>query len=112
MQYLSMDCSVTLGEALLNSKSYEQARIQLEHSLDKSERLGLRAQTARIHYLLARSLQASSNSEASAHYKQAVALLDDLRKEDGTTHLLDRADLRSMYADASHAQGGAALAHN
>lgn len=112
MQYLSLDCSVTLGEALLNSKSYDESRAQLEHSLDKSERLGLRAQTARIHYLLANSWRATSSSEALAHYRQAVVLLDDLRKEDGTAHLLDRADVRSMYADASHAQSSTVQAHN
>lgn len=114
LQYLSLDASVTLGEALLASKSYDPAREQLQNALDKSERLGVRAQTARIHYLLANSMRAMSNSDAAMHYKQAVTLLDDLHKEDGTSHLLDRSDLRSMYADASHwnTASGTVVAHN
>jgi serine/threonine protein kinase/lipopolysaccharide biosynthesis regulator YciM len=111
LQYLSLDSAVTLGEALLADKNYDQSRTQLEGALTKSERLGLRAQTARIHYLIANAM--AGNPEAEAHYKQSVALLDDLRKEDGATHLLDRSDLRSMYAEATHRSStGATLAHN
>jgi hypothetical protein len=111
LQYLSLDGAVTLGEALLANKNYDQSRMQLEGALTKSERLGLRAQTARIHYLIANAM--AGNPEAEAHYKQSIAMLDDLRKEDGATHLLDRFDLRSMYADATHRSStGATLAHN
>jgi tetratricopeptide (TPR) repeat protein len=113
LQYLALDSSVTLGQALVDSKDHAQARTQLESALDKSERLGARAQSARIHYLLASAMHASSGSEAESQYKQAVVMLDDLRKEDGAAHLLDRSDLRVTYADATHwSTVGTAFAHN
>src|SRR5438270_13032064 len=51
-KYLSIECSTYVSEALIRSKDYTNARQRLELDLAQSEKLGLRMQTARIHYLL------------------------------------------------------------
>jgi tetratricopeptide (TPR) repeat protein len=100
---LSVECSVYLAQAMINSKDYSRARQQLEQSLAKSEKLGLRLQTAKIHSLLGTSLRLSGNaSDAAGQYGQALRLLDEIKKEPGAEHVLERSDLRSIYADATH----------
>lgn len=101
-KYLSVDCSVTLADALIKSKDYSQARQELQRGLGRSEKLGLRLETARIHYLLGTSLRLSGGgSEAAAQYREALRLLDEIGKEPGAEHLMERPDLQAIYADAS-----------
>jgi hypothetical protein len=70
--------------------------------LSQSEKLGARYQTARIHYLLGNALRLSGkNDEASRHYRQALSLVDDMRKDAGAETLLERSDLKSMFSEAS-----------
>lgn len=111
LQYLSLQSSVCLAEALLNSKDYARAKDQLESILGKSERLGTRVLTAKISYLIASSMRATGNSEAGARYSRALSLLDELKKETGSEHLMDRPDLRSIYDDStrwSHSENATA----
>jgi len=99
---LSLECSVFLTQAMLNNnnKDYSRARLQLEDSLGNSEKLGLRFQSTKIHYLLGNTLRLSGNSpEAAGHYREALRLLDEMKKEPGADHLLDRSDLRTIYAE-------------
>ena len=110
LQYLSLQSSMYTAEALLNSKNNAAAREQLERILGTSERLGTRLLTARINYLIANSMRAAGNPEAGARYSQVLSLLDEIKKEAGSEHLLDRADLHSIYDDAtrwSHAKAPA-----
>ncbi len=101
-KYLSADCSVTLAEALIKSKDYAHARQELQRGLSKSEKLGLRLENARIHYLLGNALRLSgSASEATAQYQEAVRLLDEIRKEQGAEHVIERYDLKPIYAEAT-----------
>ena len=102
LRYLSLQSSVSMAEAMIQEKSYAAAQQELQTDLGKSERLGSRFQTARIHYLLGNALRLGGNgSEASAHYQQAVSLLDEMRKDAGAEKLLERSDLKSMFSEAS-----------
>ena len=94
MKYLSVECSMYLAEALLNAKSYQQAREELQRTLGKSEKLGLRALIAQCHYLLARYDRSSGGSrDAGDELEKARRLLDEIHKEAGTDAVLKRSDL-------------------
>jgi eukaryotic-like serine/threonine-protein kinase len=101
-KYYSVRSSVDLSQALINTKDYARAREQLNSALAQSEKLGLRLETARIHYFLGEILRLAGNaSEAAEQYQIAHAMLDDIRKEAGAEHLLDRSDLRDLYTAAA-----------
>jgi len=101
-KYISVACSALLGEAMIKDKDYSHARQELQRSLARSEKLGLRMESARIHYLLGTSLRLSGSAgEAAAQYREARNLLDEIRKEPGAEHIIERYDLKPIYADAS-----------
>jgi tetratricopeptide (TPR) repeat protein len=103
LKYFSLQSSVAMAQAMINTKDYAHARQELESDLGRSERLGTRMETAAIHYLLGDAIRLSGNaSEASGQYRQALGILDALRKEQGAERLLDRSDLRKMFEEASH----------
>ena len=102
MKSYSMECSVYLAQAMINAKDYSQARLELQRSLDGSDKLGLRMLLARSHFLLGATLRLSgSGADATSHYHQTVRLLDEIRKEPGADTLLERADLKSMYQEST-----------
>jgi tetratricopeptide (TPR) repeat protein/predicted Ser/Thr protein kinase len=106
LKYYSLDASVDLAEAMVNSKDYAHARQELERDLTESEKLGLRLESATIHYLTADVLRLSGNAdEASDHYRQTLSILDELKMEPGADHLLDRPDLHAMYSEAQRWTG-------
>jgi hypothetical protein len=101
-KFLSIDCSISMAEALIKSKLYANARQELQRTLSKSEKLGLRLENARIHLLLGTSLRLSGNAaEAASQDREAVRLLDDIRKEQGAEHIGERSDLKPLYAEAT-----------
>jgi len=102
LKYLSVECSVDLGEALVNNKDHSRARQELEPALGKAEKLGLRTLLAKHHYLLATALRATGNgTEATPHYREALRLLDEIRKEAGAEKIIERADLKPIYAEST-----------
>ena len=102
LKYLSVECSVDLGEALVNNKDHSRARQELEPALGKAEKLGLRTLLAKDHYLLATALRATGNgTEATPHYREALRLLDEIRKEAGAEKIIERADLKPIYAEST-----------
>jgi tetratricopeptide (TPR) repeat protein/TolB-like protein/predicted Ser/Thr protein kinase len=108
LKYYSLRSSVDLAEAIIKSKDYARARQELENALSASEKLGLRLETARIHYLLGDAFRLSGDSgDADSQYQLARNLFDELKKDPGAEHLLDRSDLRGMYAEASRATASA-----
>jgi hypothetical protein len=101
LKYLSIECSVYAGETMINGKDYARAQHQLERDLGNSEKLGLRMQTARIHYLLGTALRLSGNApEAAPHYATALRLLGDIQKEPGAEHITNRSDMRAIYTES------------
>jgi eukaryotic-like serine/threonine-protein kinase len=102
LKYLSLQCSVALAEAMVADKDYAGARRMLESLLGRSEKLGVRMETARIHYLLGTALRLSGDaSGAAGEYKQTLAALDNMKSESGAQNLLSRADLKKMYDDST-----------
>ena len=104
LKYYAVRSTVDLAQALINTKDYARAREELDVALGQSEKLGLRLETARIHYFFGEILRVSGNSsEAAVQFQQAHNILDDIKKEPGAEHLVDRSDLRAMYVAASRA---------
>jgi len=102
LKYLSLRSTADLAEAMIASKDYAGARKQLERVLTRSEKLGSRVETARIHYLLGTAIRlGGSPRDAVNEYAQALRLLDDMKKEPGAEHLLDRSDLKNIYAESN-----------
>jgi eukaryotic-like serine/threonine-protein kinase len=102
-KYLAVRCSVALAEASVAAKPDTRGRQELEQLLGKSERLGVRMESARIHYLLGSSLRATGDAAAAAgQYKQTLRILDDVKREPGAEHLLERSDLKAVYDDSTH----------
>jgi hypothetical protein len=86
---------------MISNKNYPHARQELQRGLARSEKLGLRLESARIHYLLGTSLRLSgSTGEAATQYREARTLLDEI-KEQGAEHVIDRYDLKPIYTDTS-----------
>jgi serine/threonine protein kinase/tetratricopeptide (TPR) repeat protein len=101
LKYLSVECAVDLGEALVNNQDYSRARQELEPALGKAEKLGLRTLLAKDHYLLATSLRATGKgTEATPHYREALRLLDEIRGEAGAEKVIERADLKPIYTES------------
>lgn len=64
--------------------------------------MGLRFQTARIQYLLGNALRLSGkDSDASGHYSLALTLMQYMSKDQGAEKLLDRSDLKPIFAELS-----------
>lgn len=102
LKYLSIDASLYLAQAELALKDYSQARQELERTLARSDKLGLRALTAQAHYLLGNTLRLSgSGKDAAPHYKEAIRLLDEIGKEAGAEKVLQRPDLNSIYSESA-----------
>ncbi len=100
-KYISVESSVALGEAMMQSRD-PHARDQLERALLISDKLGMQPLSARIHYLLATLARESGNSnEARDNDREALRLLDAMKKDPGAEKLLQRADFKAMYDSAT-----------
>jgi eukaryotic-like serine/threonine-protein kinase len=108
LKYLSVRTTADMAEAMIASKDYAGARKELERLLTRSEKLGSRSETARIHYLLGTAIRlGGSPRDAVNEYAQALRLLDDMKKEPGAEHLLDRPDLKIINAESNRWFSGA-----
>jgi tetratricopeptide (TPR) repeat protein len=102
LKYLSIEASLYQAEAELALKDYSRTRQDLERTLLRSDKLGMRPLTADAQYLLGTALRLSgSQKDAGQHYKESVRLLDEIRKEAGAEEVLQRSDLNSIYNEAS-----------
>jgi eukaryotic-like serine/threonine-protein kinase len=104
----SVEASVYLGQALLATRQVDAAKQELDTALGRSEKLGLRVEQARAQFLLgSASVLSGKPQEAVPHYRQAVGILESISREEGATRVLERADLKDLYRDASKSyQGG------
>ncbi|MGC2853022.1 MAG: tetratricopeptide repeat protein [Candidatus Acidiferrum sp.] len=97
-KYYAVRGSVDLAEALIMAKDYTHARTELDHAQSRSEKMGLRMENARIHYLNGKLLSLTGKSgDATSQYQQAKSILADIMKENGAEKLLQRQDLKAMY---------------
>ncbi|MGB7585236.1 MAG: tetratricopeptide repeat protein [Terriglobales bacterium] len=99
LKYLSIQCSVLLGEALTNQKQYPLAQRELESAATRSEKLGLRALLAQSHFLLAHALELSGHAaDAAPHYAQALQIAQSIQEEAKTDRIASRSDLAPIFA--------------
>jgi len=102
LKYLSLECSIYLGEAHLNQKDYSKAQEELNRAFGRSEKLGSPMLQARSRFLLATTLRLTGKeAEASRNYAEVRRILDEMSKEGKSDAFLKRNDLATMYADAA-----------
>ena len=107
LKALSVECSVYLAQAELATKNAAAAQQELELTLARAQNLGLRVLEAKTQALEgAIAAKNGKNSEAVLHDRQVVTILDSIRKEDNSSKLLDRADLKDIYSDAQKMLAG------
>jgi tetratricopeptide (TPR) repeat protein len=99
---LAVQASTWMAEAMVKDKDYRGARQELERVLTRSEKLGLRLQTAKIHYLIGTAMRLSgSSTESVAQYKSALNLLRETQKEPGAEHIAGRSDLKAAFEEST-----------
>jgi tetratricopeptide (TPR) repeat protein/predicted Ser/Thr protein kinase len=104
LKALSVECSVYLAQAELATKNTAAAQQELGLTVARAQNLGLRVLEAKAQALEgALASRSGKSSEAALHYRQVISILDAIRKEDNSSKLLDRADLKDIYADAQKA---------
>jgi tetratricopeptide (TPR) repeat protein/predicted Ser/Thr protein kinase len=102
LKYLSLESSVDAAEAIIARKDYAGAERELQAAMGKSEKLGSRYRSARIHFLLGVALRLSGNhSDAAQHYAAALNLINEMQKDAGAEKLLERSDIKAMFAEAT-----------
>ena len=100
----SVECSVYVAQALIATKNTSAAQQELGLTLARAENMGLRVLTAKTHYLQATLLAKSGKtSDAAIDYREVVRILDTIGKEDNSSKILDRADLKGIYSDSQKA---------
>jgi tetratricopeptide (TPR) repeat protein/tRNA A-37 threonylcarbamoyl transferase component Bud32 len=104
LQSVSVECSVYLAQAEIATKNTSAAEQELGLTLARAENLGLRVLLARAQYLQGTLLSKTGKpSEAAISYREVIRILDAVSKEDNSSRVLDRADLRSIYTDSQKA---------
>ena len=108
LQNISLECSLSTAEAMLRNRDNTHAQQELERALLRADKVGLKPLSAQAHYLLGNALRSSGNQvEAQQHYRNVVQMLDAMRQDKGAEKLLQRADFKLMYDEASkQAQAG------
>jgi tetratricopeptide (TPR) repeat protein/predicted Ser/Thr protein kinase len=101
LKYLSIESSIYDAEAKTLLKEYPRAQQQLERAALQSENLGLRPLSLVAHFSLGKMFRAKGEpADATSHYRQALNLLDTLRKEPGSDKIMQRADFKAIYAES------------
>ncbi len=102
LKYLGIACSILEAEAKTQLKDYSAAQQQLERAALQSENLGLRPLRLLAEYSLGKMFRQKGDvADATSHYRQAVTVLDALRKEPGSEKIMDRADFKAMFAESN-----------
>jgi tetratricopeptide (TPR) repeat protein len=108
LKALSVQASIYLGQAQLAAKKVQPAEQELDRALNRADKLGLVIEQAQAHYLLGQlATVTGKEKQFGFQYRDAVKLLESVSKDPGVGHLLDRADLKGMYQEATKAYQGA-----
>jgi tetratricopeptide (TPR) repeat protein len=101
--YVAVESSVYMADAMLRNHDGLHARLELERAILQADKLGLKPLSAKAHYVLGTAMRTSGDApEAQQQYRNAVQLLDAMRKEAGAEKILQRSDFKIIYDDASH----------
>jgi tetratricopeptide (TPR) repeat protein/predicted Ser/Thr protein kinase len=99
-RYISVAAVALRAQAMIENKDYAAAQQELQKALGRSEKMGLRFESMRIHYLLGSALKRTGRTqEAGTQYSTAGRLRDEISKEQGAEHVIDRYDLKPIYAE-------------
>jgi tetratricopeptide (TPR) repeat protein len=105
LKYMSIEASLSATEALIKARGYAQARQVLGNLLASSENLGAQPLLAKGHLLFGTVLRLSGNArDATREYQAAIQALNEMRKDAGDK-FVDRADVKAMWAEATHWAG-------
>jgi eukaryotic-like serine/threonine-protein kinase len=97
----SVESSVYLAQALIDGKNAAAAEQTLVLTQARAENLGLRLLDAKTQFLQATlAAKAGKSGDAQRSYREVVRILEGISKEDGSAKVLDRADLKAIYAEA------------
>jgi TolA-binding protein len=101
-KYLSAQCSLYVGVALVVSKNYSQGRQEIEAVLRKAQDQGMKSLLPQAHYWLAVAFRdGGSKSDAATHFQQAAQLVEEMHQESRSDALLKREDLRLISQEAA-----------
>jgi tetratricopeptide (TPR) repeat protein len=104
-KYLAVECTIYLGQALIEAKEYSRAQEVLQRTLANAEKVGLQVSLAKGHYLLAEALRlGGTQGEAPRQYAETRRILDEVGKESHGETLLKRSDLARMYQESVNRQ--------
>lgn len=107
LKSLSVECAFYLDQALAETRAATTAEQDLSLTQARAENLGLRILQAKVQALQGTLLAKSGHAaDAAIHDREAVRILDAISKEDNSSGILNRADLKSVYADAQKALQG------
>jgi tetratricopeptide (TPR) repeat protein len=107
LKSLSVECAFYLDDALAQTKGSAAAQQDLSLTLARAENLGLRILQAKVQALQGSLLAKSGRaSDAAIHDREAVRILDTISKEENSAQILNRADLKSLYAETRKALAG------
>jgi eukaryotic-like serine/threonine-protein kinase len=102
-RYYSVECSIYMAEAMMQSHDNAHARQELQSALLRSEKLGQQYLSAWAHYLLATiARESGQTTDAQDNYRSVVRYVDTMKKEPGAEKLLQRPDLKVMYEESTH----------
>jgi len=103
LKYSSVECSILMAEAMIQRRDRDGAREELKRALLRSDKLGAQPLSARAHYLLANvERDSGNNNEAQDNYREALRLLDAMKKDPGAQKLMERADFKAIYEESIH----------
>jgi len=102
LKYVSVESSIVMAEALIQAHDNTHARQELERTLLRSDKLGMQPLSAKARYLLAKiALDSGDANEARDNYREALRLLDAMKKDPGAEKLLQREDFKVIYEASS-----------
>jgi len=94
LKYLSTQCHLLRGQALIGMKDYANAEKELKMAALRSEKLGLRVLVAQSQFYWGRALELSgSAADAQEHYKEAKLAGEQVKKDAQTDAITKRYDL-------------------
>lgn len=104
LKSLSVECALYLDQAQAQAKNTPALQQDLSLTLARAENLGLRIPQAKVQFLQGLLLAKSGRTgDAAIHYREAVRILGAISKEDNSSQILNRADLKNLYNDAQKA---------
>ena len=98
LRSLAVEMTLHHAATLLKLDDRAGARDAAERALTRAETMGFRLLRAKAHYLRAELLRMRQDASAPREYAVVKRILDEIKAEDGSGDLLNRADLRPIYA--------------